>query len=233
MIKVNKLYKQYGLLEVLRGLEFSIKDERITFLAGPNGSGKTTLIKIILGLVKKTSGEVYFDNIMINGDHLYRKNIGYMPQAASFPGNLKVGETIDMIKTLRSDVVDYDLDLFNEYKLENEMDKKVKTLSGGTLQKLNASLAFMFNPSFFILDEPTAGLDPIGSSILKEKIQFEKKKKKTFLITSHLLQDFERLSEDILFLLNGEIAFFGSKEELLNKTAENDIEAAIVSIMKG
>ncbi len=233
MVRVNNLYKQYGLLKVLKGLNFSIKDERITFLAGPNGSGKTTLIKIILGLVKKTSGEVYFDNEMINGSHLYRRDIGYMPQAARFPGNLRVGETIDMIKSLRSDVSNYDLDLYNEYKLENELDKRVKTLSGGTLQKLNASLAFMFNPKFFILDEPTAGLDPIGSSILKAKIQAEKERKKTFLITSHLLQDFENLAEDILFLLNGDIAFFDSKEKLMSITGENGIETAIVAIMKG
>lgn len=232
LIRVNDLHKNYGELEVLKGLNFTIRDRRITFLAGPNGSGKTTLIKIILGLVKKTSGEVFFDNTPINGDHLYRSKIGYMPQTANFPLNLRVGEIIDMIKSLREDITNYDNDLFEEYKLTKELDKRVTTLSGGTLQKLNASIAFMFNPVFFILDEPTAGLDPISTSILKSKVNSEKQIGKTFLITSHLLQDFENLSEDILFLLNGELAFFDEKKKLLMHTNESDLENAVVSIMR-
>ncbi|MCB0749787.1 MAG: ATP-binding cassette domain-containing protein, partial [Ignavibacteriae bacterium] len=137
----------------------------------------TTLIKSILGLIKKYDGSIKIDGRLINGESEYRNIIGYMPQSASFPENLTVQNIFEMVKDLRPNK-SFDEDLIYEFKLKNELNKRLKNLSGGTMQKVNAALAFLFNPNILILDEPTAGLDPVSSSLLKDKILNENKKKK-------------------------------------------------------
>lgn len=233
MIEIIKLNKSYGSLAVLKELDLIIEHGKITYLVGPNGSGKTTLIKSILGLIKKYDGNIKIDGTQINGDCEYRNEIGYMPQSPSFPENLTVKNIFDMVKDLRNTAKNLDEELISKFNLEKEMSKRLKNLSGGTLQKVNASLAFLFNPKILILDEPTAGLDPVASGILKDKILKENQNGKTILFTSHIISELEDLAQNIAFILEGKLWFNGTLENLINLTGEKNLERSVASVMLG
>lgn len=229
MIRIKDLRKSYGSVDALQNVSLEIEKGTITYLIGPNASGKTTLIKLILGLIKPTKGEIYVNGIKLNGDYKYREIIGYMPQVANFPDNLIVKEIFNMLKELRNNNSDLDEELIESFGLQKEFDKQIKNLSGGTRQKLNASIAFMFNPEILILDEPTAGLDPLSCSILKEKIKKENQNGKTIIFTSHILSELEELATNFVFLLDGKIVLSKKKEEI----QKSNIEDVIISFMKG
>lgn len=231
MITIENLNKRFGSIEALKNISAKIMKGSITYLVGPNASGKTTLIKSILGLVKPTNGNILIDGEKLNGNFSYRKKIGYMPQIASFPENLTVEEIFSMIKNLRVNTNVYDEELIAKFNLQKEFNKRLKNLSGGTRQKVNASIAFLFDPEILILDEPTAGLDPVSSSILKDKIIHENKCGKTIIFTSHILSELEELAEQVIFLLEGQIKFNGTINSLINSTAKQNLERAIASIM--
>jgi Cu-processing system ATP-binding protein len=233
MISISEISKRFGSIEALKSISLNINDGTITYLVGPNASGKTTLIKSILSMVKPNRGIISIDNERLNGNHSYRSKIGYMPQVASFPENLTVLEILKMIKNLREEINTYDEELISHFKLEREFNKRIKNLSGGTKQKVNAVIGFLFNPEILILDEPTAGLDPVSSSILKDKIIAENQKGKTVIFTSHILSELEELAQDVIFLLEGEIRFQGTINELIGSTSKHNLERAIASIMAG
>ncbi|GGD84537.1 ABC transporter ATP-binding protein [Planktosalinus lacus] len=230
MVTIESLYKKFGKNEVLKGIDLTIKDGGIIAVLGPNGSGKTTLIKSILGMVIPNKGTISINGQNIKKDWKYRKEIDYLPQIANFPGNLTVQELIKMIKDLRDKPANDD-ELIAFFKLENFLDKKLVTLSGGTKQKVNLVLTFMFNSPLVILDEPTSGLDPISLIRLKEWIHKEKAKGKTILITSHIMSFVEEIAEDLLFILEGKIYFNGSVQELKKQTGQTDFEHAIANIL--
>lgn len=231
MIEINDLYKNFGKINALSGINVSFKQGDITAIVGPNGSGKTTLIKIILGLVKQTSGEIKFKGKTISNCS-YRKEIGYMPQSANYPDNLTAAELVDMLKDIRGLENNLNLELIELFQLNGELKKPIRTLSGGTKQKINAALAFMFNPSLLILDEPTAALDPISSSYLKDKILKENKNGKTVILTSHNMYDIQELSNDIIFLMEGKVFFRGSPQQLINRNGYENLERAVAGLMK-
>lgn len=233
MIKIEKLKKKFSHLEVLKEIDLSISAGTISYIVGPNGSGKTTLIKSILGLVKPTSGVITIDGEKLNGNYSYRNKIGYMQQSVSFPENLTVKEIIEMLKDIRSSQNKSDEELIYSLQLENEMNKRLKHLSGGTKQKVNAALSFLFDPKILILDEPTAGLDPVSSSILKDKIRSERKKGKTIILTSHILSELEELAENVIFILEGKICFNGTLKTLIDSTKQKNLERAIALLMNG
>ncbi len=230
MVSIQNLHKRFGKNIVLRGIDLTIKEGGIFAVLGPNGSGKTTLIKTILGMVipKKGTIEVLEQNIKKNAS--YRHQIDYLPQIANFPSNLKVKELIRMIKDLRGKT-DRDQELIKRFQLEPFLNKKLGTLSGGTKQKVNILLTFMFDSPLIILDEPTTGLDPISLIHLKEIIQKEKEEGKTIIITSHIMSFVEEVSDEIVFLLEGKVYFRGSISELKSKTKQPDFEHAIANIL--
>lgn len=232
MIKIRGLEKSFRKLKVLKGIQLEI-EPGVTAIIGPNGSGKTTLIKTILGLVNPDRAEISVDGEEVGRRWDYKKKIGYMPQIASFPDNLKVEELLTMIRDLRNDPEKVDETLIDAFDLDREMDRPLRTLSGGTRQKVSAVLAFLFDPQILILDEPTAGLDPLASSRLKDKIIQEREKRKTIILTSHLMSELEELSQKIVFLLEGKIHSQGTVEELKEQTGERNLERAIAQIMKG
>ena len=230
MVSIQNLYKKFNTNIVLNGIDLDIDRGGIFAILGPNGSGKTTLIKSILGMVIPNKGSITVlgQNIKKNSD--YRKDIDYLPQIANFPNNLKVKELITMIKDLRGNG-DKDKELIELFELEPFLNKKLGTLSGGTKQKVNIVLAFMFNSPMIILDEPTSGLDPISLIGLKNLIQEEKGKGKTILLTSHIMSFVEEVSDEIVFLLEGEIYFKGTIGALKEKTKQTNFEHAIASIL--
>ena len=231
MIEITNLRKSFKRLNVLNNINCVIHESKITAIIGPNGAGKTTLIKAVLGLINPDEGCITVDGNKLNGDWSYRKNIGYMPQLPRFPENLTVNEIIHMIRDLRNFELDTDDEIYINFNLDYEKNKKIRNLSGGTRQKVNAVIAFLFYPTILILDEPTAGLDPRASSRLKDKILKEKARGKTFILTSHIMNELEELADNIIFLLNGEIKFAGPVEDIMNKSSERKLERAVANMM--
>ncbi|MEQ9582568.1 MAG: ABC transporter ATP-binding protein [Arenibacter sp.] len=229
MIHVESLHKKFGKNVVLAGLELTIDQGGIFAILGPNGSGKTTLIKTVLGMVIPNKGTISVMDSLVRNKWKYRQDINYLPQIANFPGNLKVKELIAMIKDIRQKPSD-EQKLIGLFGLEPFLDKKLSNLSGGTKQKVNIVLTFMFDSPLIILDEPTNGLDPLSLIRLKELIFEEKAKGKTFLITSHIMQFVEVVSDQIVYLLEGKIYFKGSIAELKTKTGQSNFEHAIAAI---
>lgn len=233
MIKVQKLKKRYGSLDVLNGIDADIATGRVTGIVGPNAAGKTTLIKSILGLTRADSGSIEVGKVRVNGDEAYRRQIGYMPQIARFPSNLTGAELLAMLRDLRPDVTELDEDLIRSFGLGLELSKKLNDLSGGTKQKINAVAAFLFKPDVLILDEPTAGLDPRSSSLLKDKILAERRAGRTFVITSHVMTELEELADDVIFISEGKVRFSGSVRQIKDLTRQANLERAVAELMQG
>ena len=232
MIEIKELHKRFGKNPVLKGIDLEIGEGGIFAILGPNGSGKTTLIKSILGMVIPQSGTITLNGNKIKDQWKYRKDIDYLPQIANFPNNLTVQELIRMIKDLRSKDAADDGRLISLFHLEPYLNKKLGTLSGGTKQKVNIVLTFMFNSPLIILDEPTTGLDPVSLLGLKELLRQEKERGKHILITTHIMSFVEEVANEIVFLLEGKIYFKGSIQELKSMTEQHDFEHAIASILK-
>jgi Cu-processing system ATP-binding protein len=231
MIEVRNVSKTFGKLKVLNDLSLSVAPRRVTGLIGPNAAGKTTLAKIILGLATADRGTVEVGGVSVLASEQYRQRIGYMPQLARFPENLCARELFAMLSDLRQ-AKDLDQELLERFDFKSELNKPVRTLSGGTRQKLNAMIAFLFRPELLILDEPTAGLDPVSSGVLKDKILREKSFGKTFLLTSHIMSELEELADDVAFINEGRVAFAGPLAELKRVTRQSNLERAIAEMMK-
>ncbi len=234
MICIENIKKCFRKLQVLDNISVMFEKGQVVSLIGPNGSGKTTLIKSILGMVKPNSGNIFVDNQLINGDPSYRSKIGYMPQIGRYPDNMKVGQLFKMLQNIRNVPVEkLDTTLIEKFELGKIFEKPMRTLSGGTRQKVSAAVAFQFDPPILILDEPTAGLDPLASEILKEKILDAKKKNKLILITSHILSDLDEITTHIMYMQEGKMQFFKDIEILQEETGELKLGKAIARIMKG
>ncbi|MGZ3851036.1 MAG: ATP-binding cassette domain-containing protein, partial [Flavisolibacter sp.] len=175
---------------------------------------------------------ILFDGQPITDDVQYRKNIGYMPQIGRYPDHMKVGQLFNMIRNIRSQEKHLDESLYFQFKLDTILDKSMRSLSGGTRQKVSVALAFLFQPEVFILDEPTAGLDPLSSEILKEKIMEEKQKGKLLLITSHVLTDLEEITTDVMYLQDGKVVFNQPITVLQQQTGEEKLGRIIASMMR-
>ncbi|MBL7902755.1 MAG: ABC transporter ATP-binding protein [Bacteroidia bacterium] len=232
MIVVENLCKQFGKLQVLDHVNLTCSKGECIALIGPNACGKTTLIKSILGMVIPDSGSIRFNGEFINRQYLYRNSIGYMPQIGRYPDNMSIGQIMEMIREIRNYQSNTDEELLEAFKLKDLFQKRMRTLSGGTTQKVSATLAFLFHPQVLILDEPTAGLDPLASEILKEKIVKEKKNGRLILITSHLLSELDDLVTQIVFMQEGRVHFHKTVEALKLDTGEEKLSKAISSILK-
>ena len=233
MIEIKNLTKKFNKFTALNQVNIRFNDGHSVALIGPNGCGKTTLIKCILGLNVVEDGDILVNNESVKEHYLYRKNIGYMPQIGRYPENMTIAQTIQMIKDTRKvSENELDTELLEAFELESIFDKTMRTLSGGTTQKVSAVLAFLFNPGIIILDEPTAGLDPLASEILKDKIIKEKEKGKLILITSHLLSELDDLITEIIFMQEGNVLFHKKVAELKSETNEHKISKAIAKILK-
>ncbi len=231
MIRIENLHKTFGKLKVLNALDLKLESGKLYAILGPNGSGKTTLIKSILGMVVPEKGSIFIDDVSVLGKWAYRNDINYLPQIANFPGNLSVSELLKMVKNLRPKPADEQA-LITRFGLEPFLNKKLSNLSGGTKQKVNLVLTFMFDSPIIILDEPTTGLDPISLIHLKEIIQKEKERGKTLLVTTHIMSLVIEFADEMVFLLDGKIYFKGSVNTLKKQTEEDDFERAIAKLLK-
>lgn len=231
MIELRGVRKRFGALQVLDGIDLDIRAGRVTAVIGPNSAGKTTLIKSILGLTRIDSGCIWVDGAPIDGDGRYRAHIGYMPQIARFPENLTAADLFAMMGDLRGSAA-RDTELLDGLGLKEFLDKPLRVLSGGTRQKVNAALAFLFEPKVLFLDEPTSGLDPVASSVLKDKVLADRGKGRTFVVTSHVMSDLDELADDIAFLVEGRVRYAGSVHDLKKMTRQLNLERAVAQVME-
>jgi len=231
MIQFQDIYKSFGKLDVLTGVTAEVSGGGISAILGPNGSGKTTLIKMLLGMVYPNKGEIIFDGKPIKKEWNYKKDISYLPQIARFPENLTITDLINLIKDIRGADSEEDR-LIELFDLHSHLGKKIKHLSGGTKQKVNITLALMYDNPVIVLDEPSTGLDPIALVRLKNLILEERDKGKNILITTHIMSLVEDLSDEILFLLEGKIHFRGTIPEIKEFTGAINLETAIANLLE-
>jgi Cu-processing system ATP-binding protein len=232
MIRISGLTKRFGALPVLQGIEAEFRRGRVTGIVGPNAAGKTTLIKTILGLTRADSGSIHVDGVRVNGDETYRRDIGYMPQIARFPSSLTGKELLAMLRGLRGNPRETDESLIDVFGIRGDLDRKLNNLSGGTKQKINAVAAFLFDPRVLILDEPTAGLDPRSSAVLKDYIVAGRTRGKTFIITSHIMSELQEIADDLILISDGRTQFSGSVEEAIAITRQVNLERAVAELME-
>jgi Cu-processing system ATP-binding protein len=189
-------------------------------------------MKTILGLTRSDAGKILIDGERVGDDPSYRSLVGYMPQIARFPENLSAAELIAMLRDLRGEDAEIDDELVRRFRLEDQLAKPLRVLSGGTRQKVNAVLAFLFRPELLVLDEPTAGLDPVASGVLKAKILRVRRAGVSVLLVSHALTELEELVDDVVFLVDGAVKFEGSLRRLKQATGEPRLERAIAHLMQ-
>jgi Cu-processing system ATP-binding protein len=234
MLDVRNLTKSFGKMKALDNFSAFMEAGQSIALMGPNGSGKTTFIKCLLGLATPDEGEIIFEGQSVLGAWEYRRHIGYMPQIGRYPDHIKVGQIIDMVREIRqNEAENLDDDLLKAFHIDQFSHKAMRTLSGGMRQKVSACLAFLFNPKMLILDEPTAGLDPLSAEVLKEKVLAEKSRDKLVILTSHIFSDLEELTSDILYIIDGKIQFYEPIDVLKERTGEPKLNRALAHVMRG
>lgn len=232
MIKVNNLVKSFGHKKVLTGLDIEFSIGKVTAVLGPNGSGKTTLMKSILGMVLPDQGTILVDDQNIKGNCFYRNSIGYLPQIARFPENITVRELLQLIADLRRAPKSADK-LIAHFELEKNLDDRLGHLSGGTRQKVNLVQALMFDTPYLLMDEPTAGLDPVSLLKLKQLIREERSAGKTILITSHIMGFVEEMADEIIYILDGQIHIKDDPSTIKEAYGASSLEGAIALILSG
>lgn len=232
MIEAKNISKRFGKFQALDNLGLKLESGECVALIGPNGCGKTTFIKAVLGMVLPSEGQILFDGKDIRGGNEYRRRIGYMPQIGRYPENMTVRQVIEMIKGIRGNSQEPDDELYRHFEIEKILTKKMRTLSGGTTQKVSATLAFMFRPDVLILDEPTAGLDPLAAELLKEKIIQARQRGCLVLITSHLLSELEEMVSQVVFMQEGRMLLHKTVAELKQATGQHTIAKSVIHLLK-
>lgn len=232
LIELKKLGKTFGSKTVLKEIDLTFNTGEVIAVMGPNGSGKTTLLKTILGLVIPDTGKVYVNGEDCGKNFEYRKHIGYMPQIANYPENLKVKELFKIVKDLRDKNSLYDEELTSSFKLHEIMDKNFGQLSGGYKQRVTGAIAFLFQPRILILDEPTASLDPLSNEIMRNKIHRERDKNKLIILTSHISSEAEELADRIIYMIDGVIVINKLLSELKNGSSELRLNQKISAVLE-
>jgi Cu-processing system ATP-binding protein len=233
MLAAHCLTKSFGRLRALDALSVTLSRGQAVALIGPNGAGKTTLIKCVLGLVRPDAGELTLDGASLLGHPGLRSRIGYMPQIGRFPEHMRVGQLFELMHEIRRDTHSRtDEDLMHAFQIDRIAHQTTRTLSGGTRQKISACLAFLFDPEVLVLDEPTAGLDPVAVEALKEKVCAERARGKLILLTSHILSDLDEIATDVLYLIDGRMQFYRPIEALKAESGEIRLSRVVAQIMR-
>lgn len=234
-IKTKKLTKKFKDKVAVNAIDLLIKKGELFSLLGVNGAGKTTTIKMLSGLILPTSGEILIDNMDVKEDIFKIKQIlNVSPQETAIAPNLTVKENLEFMAGVyqiddREGKIN---DLIKQFKLDEVLNKKAKTLSGGWQRRLSIAISLINDPKILFLDEPTLGLDVIARRELWNIIN-ELKGKITIILTTHYMEEAEALSDRIGIMANGDLVEVGTKEELINKAKTKNFEDAFVSIATG
>jgi ABC-2 type transport system ATP-binding protein len=211
IVEIKNLTKNYNKKLALNNLNLNIEKGKVVGILGPNGSGKTTLIKILVGLLRQTKGEVTIDG---NKPGVYTKSVvSYLPDRNFLYDWMKIQDAIDMYKDFYSDFDEKKADdLLKFMKLEKNM--KVTSLSKGMKEKLNLTLVLSRKAKLYILDEPIAGVDPVARDQILDAIINNYEENSSMIITTHLVRDMEKIFDDVVFLSEGDVILEGNAENL-------------------
>ena len=211
-IKVDKLKKYFGKTKAVDGISFEVKGGEIMGFLGPNGAGKTTTMRLVLGLLRPTAGEIkVFNENPINKRLTVLPQIGYLPENNPLYGEMKVLEYLSFIakvKNLKSN--DEIVELSEKLDISEVMEKKIEELSRGFKQRVGLAAALLGDPTLLILDEPTSGLDPIEQDKIKNLIK-NIAKNKTVIFSTHILSEVEDIANRLIIIDQGSIVYDGKK----------------------
>jgi ABC-2 type transport system ATP-binding protein len=219
IIEVENLTKRYDAVEALRGISFSVEEGEVFGLLGPNGAGKTSCVEILEGLRTPDSGRVSVCGMNPqSGGNEYKQLIGGVLQSTSLPEKIRVREAIELFSSFykRRRSVD---DLIHRFGLKEKQSAFYSTLSGGQKQRLALAMALLNEPRVIFLDEPTAGLDPQVRREIYDIIEELKREKKTILITTHYIEEAEKLCDRVAIVDGGRLIASGTPRELKRSSA--------------
>ena len=233
ILEVEGLRKVYrgkgGRTEALKALNLAVAPGEILGLLGPNGAGKTTAVKLIMGFIRPSAGEIRFAGRPLAPSQP-RVNIGYLPESFRPNPNLTVGEYIRFQCRMAGDGKSSNSEAINRLLglvgMQPFADRRISNLSKGMAQRVGLAQAFAGRPTMLVLDEPTAGLDPLGKSDVIDLLLEMKAAGKTIFFCSHILSEVKRLCDRIGILLDGELRFLGSVNTFLDKWQETSLEKA-------
>jgi ABC-2 type transport system ATP-binding protein len=219
IIAVEGLFKSYGTVEAVRGLSFSVQEGEVFGLLGPNGAGKTTTVEILEGMRTPDRGTARVCGLdPERAGSAFKQKIGAVLQSTSLPDKLRVKEALDLFANFYISRADTE-SLLKRFQLEEKRDAFYSQLSGGQKQRLALAMALVNNPEVVFLDEPTAGLDPQVRREIYNIIEELRKDKKTVLITTHYIEEAERLCDRVAIVDYGRIIKTGSPRELKHSSA--------------
>ena len=220
IVKTQMLTKEYGGDACVNGLNMSVAEGRIYGFLGPNGAGKSTTLKMLLGLVRPTAGEIEIFQKHMNPKNKMEilKNIGSLIESPSYYGHLNAVENLEIYRTIL-DLPKSNIDkVLSIVRLDKQKSKKTSAYSLGMKQRLGLASALLSFPKLLILDEPTNGLDPAGIQEMRELIRsLPKQYGMTVIVSSHLLSEIDQIAEDIGIIANGKMKYQGALN-MLHKT---------------
>jgi len=219
IIQVEGLYKNYGAVAALRGVSFAVEEGEVFGLLGPNGAGKTTTVEILEGMRTADKGLARVGSLDPQKSGMqFKERIGAVLQSTSLPDKLRVKEAIDLFAQFYQRRADTDK-LLHRFQLDEKRDAFYSQLSGGQKQRLALAMALVNDPQVVFLDEPTAGLDPQVRREIYTIIEELKHEKKTVLLTTHYIEEAERLCDRVAIVDYGRVIATGSPRELKQKSA--------------
>ncbi len=225
ILETKGLTKKYKHQVVLNKVDLQVEKGTVYGLLGPNGAGKSTLLKIITRAIPKNSGEVFFDNHLLNTDDV--KKIGAIIEHPAIYPNLTAYENLEVLTTLLAIDKARIHDVLRIVSLENTGKKIAKEFSLGMKQRLGIAMALINSPSLLILDEPTNGLDPVGIGELRELIKTLSMEGITIILSSHILSEVQQVADKIGIINKGHLSYQGP-----NDTGESKLEDLFMEIIK-
>ena len=223
IIRVRSLTKSYGSLEAVRGIDFEVRAGEVFGLLGPNGAGKTTTVEILEGLRPRTSGEVAvlgFDPATQSAQ--LKDQIGVCLQSTNLPDKIRVVEAMELFASFHSRSLDI-AELLGRLQLWERRRQYYSTLSGGQKQRLVLAMALLNDPQVLFLDEPTAGLDPQARREIHGLISELRREKRTILLTTHYIEEAEKLCDQVAIIDDGKIILTGTPQEIQNRTLGHSV----------
>jgi ABC-2 type transport system ATP-binding protein len=219
IIQVEDLYKSYGAVEAVRGVSFAVQEGEVFGLLGPNGAGKTSCVEILEGLRTADRGKVRVCGLdpETSGER-FKEKIGAVLQSTSLPDKLRVKEAIELFAQFYRKRANTD-DLLRRFQLDEKRTAFYSHLSGGQKQRLALAMALVNDPEVVFLDEPTAGLDPQVRREIYDIIEELKRGKKTVLLTTHYIEEAERLCDRVAIVDHGRVIAEGTPRELKQRSA--------------